>query len=151
MFESILIQELTILSSDGIPLFYYNFLDSSTKNPNYQIIGSYFEQICRFARFGFKETLNCLKLDKSAFFFYTHQATSIHIICKCAAEIDNDKTKKRLLDDLAEKILDCFVEKFNKKLEKFDGNISRFKDFNEDLQKLKKVYGWGDSGIFQVT
>ena len=146
-----MIQELTILSNDGIPLFYHNFLDSSAKNPNYQIIASYFEQICRFARFGFKETLNCLKLDKSAFFFYTHPATNIHIICKCAADIDDDKVKKRLLDELAEKILDCFVEKFHNKLNNFDGNISRFKDFNEDLHKLQKLYGWNDSNIFQVT
>jgi hypothetical protein len=146
-----LIQELTILSSDGIPLFYHNFSDSSSKNQNYQIIASYFEQICRFARFGFKETLNCLKLDKSAFFFYTHPATNIHIICKCKSDIDDDIRKKKSLDELAEKILDCFVEKFNKKLKNFDGNITRFKIFNEDLHKLEKLYGLNDSNTLQVT
>ncbi len=146
-----MIQELTILSSDGIPLFYHNFSDSSSKNQNYQIIASYFEQICRFARFGFKETLNCLKLDKSAFFFYTHPATNIHIICKCKSDIDDDIRKKKSLDELAEKILDCFVEKFNKKLKNFDGNITRFKIFNEDLHKLEKLYGLNDSNTLQVT
>ena len=146
-----MIQELTILSNDGIPLFYHNFVDSSIKNPNYQIIASYFEQICRFARFGFKETLNCLKMDKSAFFFYTHPRTNIHIICKCAAAIDDDRIKRKLLDELAENILNSFVEKFNKKLDNFDGNITRFKEFNEVLHKLKKLYGWDDSNMFQVT
>ena len=145
-----MIQELTILSSDGIPLFYHNFVDSSTKNPNYQIIASYFEQICRFARFGFKETLNCLKMDRSAFFFYSHPRTNIQIICKCAANIDDDTIKKKLLNELAEKILNSFVEKFNEKLDNFDGNITRFKEFNEDLHKIKKLYGWNESNMFQV-
>lgn len=146
-----MILEFTILSNEGIPLFYHNFQGSSTKDQNYQIIASYFEQICRFARFGFKETLNCLKLDKSAFFFYTHPSTNIHIIFKCAAEVDNDTTKKKFLDNLADEILDCFVEKFRKKLDNFDGNISRFKNFEEDLYRLKKIHRWNDSGIFQMT
>lgn len=146
-----MIQELTILSNEGIPLFHHNFQEGHAKNPNYQIIASYFEQICRFARFGFKETLNCLKLDKTAFFFYTHPLTNIHIIIKCATEIDQDTVKKNFLDNLAKEILDCFVEKFKSKLDNFDGNISRFNKFNDDLYRLKKSYGWDDSGIFQVT
>ena len=146
-----MIQELIILSNEGIPLFQHNFQDIHSKNPNYQIIASYFEQICRFARFGFKESLNCLKLDKTAFFFYTHPLTKIHVIVKCAAEIDHDRVKKNLLDNLAKEILDSFVEKFKSKLDNFDGNISRFKKFDEELYKLKKLYEYDDSGIFQMT
>ena len=146
-----MIQELTILSNEGIPLFHHNFQGRNIKNPNYQIIASYFEQICRFARFGFKESLNCLKLDKTAFFFYAHPYTKIHIIFKCDAEIDQNIVKKDILDNLANDILNCFAEKFKNKLDKFDGNISRFKKFDDDLNKLKKNYGRDDSGIFQVT
>ena len=146
-----MIQELTILSNEGIPLFHHNFKDGNAKNPNYQIIASYFDQICRFARFGFKESLNCLKLDKTAFFFYTHPLSKIHLILKCPAKIDEDIVKKSFLDILAKEILDSFIGKFESNLDNFDGNISRFKKFDEELLKLKKIYGWDDSTMFQVT
>ncbi|MFX0057486.1 MAG: hypothetical protein ACFE85_08250 [Candidatus Hodarchaeota archaeon] len=136
-----MIQEIIILSNTGIPLFCYNFHNNVNKDYNYQLIASYFDQICRFTKYGFKESLNTLKMNKSVFYFYTHPNSHFHLIFKCDSKIDEKKFKKKSIDRVAKQIFDKFLNKFRKELVNFNGNISYFKSFSKDIEQMVKPKG----------
>jgi len=137
-----LIQEIIILSNTGIPLFYHDFSGNlNEENYNYQIIASYFDQICRFTKYGFKESLNTLRMNKSVFFFYTHPETRYHLIFKCDSKIDDNKLKRKSIDLIAKNVFEKFLNKFKNELTDFNGNISHFKSFSDDLKQMIKPKG----------
>ena len=133
-----MIQEINILSNDGIPLFYYNFLNNLNSDPDFQIIASYFDQICRFAKYGFQESIDSLKMNKSIFYFHTHSSSRVHLIIKCDIKSDS-RSKRKILNLKANYILNQFVNKYKSSLENFDGNVTRFKSFSKDLEELDKL------------
>jgi len=137
--RKILIQEIIILSNNGIPLFYHNFLSNLNSDPDFQIIASYFDQICRFAKYGFQESIDSLKLNKSIFYFHTHPLSKIHLIIKCDINTDSSRSKRKILNLKANYILHQFVGKYKSFLENFDGNVTRFKSFSKELETLDKL------------
>ena len=136
-----MIQEIIILYDTGVPIFCHNFSASSNEENNYQLIGSYFDQICRFAKYGFKESLTTLKMKRSVFYFKTHPRTNFHLILKCDSKVDNKKLKKKSIDNIAVKIFDNFFVKFKSELMDFNGNITPFKRFSKDINEMKKPKG----------
>ena len=136
-----MIQEIIILNDTGIPIFSHNFSGRLNEDNNYQLIGSYFDQICRFAKYGFKESLTTIKMNKSVFFFKTHPKTNFHLILKCDSKIDNKKLKKKSIDNIAVKIFDNFFVKFKSELMDFNGNIAPFKSFSKDIDEMIKPKG----------
>jgi len=137
-----LIQKIIILNAEGIPIFFHNFSGSSNEDENYHLIASYFDQICRFTKYGFKESLNTLKMNKSVFYFYTHPTSNYHLIFKCDSRVDKKKLKKKNLDSVAIKVLDRFLTKFNKELNNFNGNFSQFKSFSLEIDEIVKPKGF---------
>ena len=133
-----MIQEIIILNNKGVPIFFHNFSGSSDKDSDYQIIASYFDQICRFTKYGFKESLNTLRMNKSVFYFYTEPKTHFHLIFKCESKVDNKKMKKKLIDNIAVRVLDKFLTKYKVELIDFNGNFSQFKSFSFDLDEIIK-------------
>jgi len=125
----------------GIPIFCHNFSGSSNEDNNYQLIGSYFDQICRFTKYGFKESLTTLKMKKSVFYFKTHPKTNFHLILKCDSKTDNKKLKKKSIDNIAVKLFDNFFVKFKNELMNFNGNIAPFKSFSKDINEMIKPKG----------
>ncbi len=141
-----MINKITILNDEGIPIFFHNFSGSSNEDENYQLIASYFDQICRFTKYGFKESLNTLRMNKSVFYFYTHPKTNYHLIFKCDNRVDKfsvfqKKLKKKNLDRVAVKVFEKFLTKFKKELINFNGNFSQFKSFSLDIHKIVKSKG----------
>ena len=136
-----MIQEIIILNNKGIPIFCHNFSGSSNKDNNYQLIGSYFDQICRFTKYGFKESLTTLKMKRSVFYFKTHPKTNFHLIIKCDSKTNNKKLKKKNIDNIAVKIFDSFFVKFKSELMNFNGNIAPFKIFSKDIDAMIKPKG----------
>ncbi|MBY9015610.1 MAG: hypothetical protein KGD68_07965 [Candidatus Lokiarchaeota archaeon] len=130
------------MNDEGIPIFFHNFNGSSNDDENYHVIASYFDQICRFTKYGFKESLNTLKMNESVFYFYTHPTSNYHLIFKCHSSIDKKKLKKKNLDSVAIKVLDRFLAKFNKELINFNGNYSQFKSFSSDIDEIVKSKGF---------
>ncbi len=127
-----------ILNDKGIPIFHYGSNTSPIEDYNYQLIASYFDQICRFTKFGFKESLNTLKMDKSVFYFYTHPVSNLHLILKCDGEIDENKIKRKSVDKCASIIFERFLAKYKTQLEKFKGNVTPFKTFSKDIEDIIK-------------
>ena len=137
-----MIQKITILNGEGIPIFHTNFSGSSNEDENYQVIASYFDQICRFTKYGFKESLNMLEMNKSVFYFYTDPTSNYHLIFKCDSSRDKKKLKKKNLDRIAVKVFDKFLTKFKKELHNFNGNFSQFKSFSLDVHEIVKSKGF---------
>ncbi|MFW9951689.1 MAG: hypothetical protein ACFFKA_16355 [Candidatus Thorarchaeota archaeon] len=133
-----MIQEIMILNDKGIPIFHFSNGVNPIEDYNYQLIASYFDQICRFTKFGFKESLNTLKMDKSVFYFYTHPLSNLHLILKCDGEIDENKIKRNLVNKCASIIFDRFLAKYDKHLKKFKGNVTPFKSFSKDIENILK-------------
>ncbi len=138
-----MIQEIIILNDKGVPIFFHNFSGSgsSNKDGNYQLIASYFDQICRFTKYGFKESLNTLKMNKSVFYFYTDPKSHFHLIFKCESKVDSNKLKKKSIDNIAVKVFDKFLVKFKKELVNFNGNFSQFKSFSLDIDEMIEAKG----------
>jgi hypothetical protein len=125
-----MIQELMIINNAGIALFYHNFVDVNLTEDQ-QSLASYFDIICRFTKHNFKESLKMLTLDSCIFFFYTHKS-NYHLVLKC----DTKKIDKKLLEDIAENLLNTFLSLFKRSLEEFKGEISQFKPFSEIIERL---------------
>ena len=136
-----MIQEIIILNDKGVPIFSHNFSGSSNKDSDYHLIASYFDQICRFTKYGFKESLNTLKMNRSVFYFYTDPKSNFHLIFKCDIKIDKKKLKKKLIDSIAVKVFEKFLAKFKKELVNFNGNYSQFKSFSLDIDEMLKSKG----------
>ena len=125
-----MIQELMIINQAGLALFYHNFKSNDRINDE-QSLASYFDIICRFTKRNFKESLRTLTLDSVIFFFYTHKSL-YHLVLKC----DKQKLDKKVLETLSESIINKFLEEYKYILEDFNGEISLFKSFSEEIRKL---------------
>ena len=136
-----MIQEIIILNDKGVPIFFHNFSGSLNKDRDYHVIASYFDQICRFTKYGFKESLNTLKMNKSVFYFYTDPKSHFHLIFKCNSKVDSKKLKKKVIDNIAVRVFDKFLAKFRKELINFNGNFSQFKSFSLDIDDMVKAKG----------
>ncbi len=137
-----MIQEIIILNDKGVPIFFHSFSGSSDKDSDYHVIASYFDQICRFTKYGFKESLNTLKMNKSVFYFYTDPKSCFHLIFKCDNKVDNKKLKKKLIDNIAVRVFDKFLAKFKTELINFNGNFSQFKSFSFEIDEIVKSKGF---------
>ncbi len=137
-----MIQEIIILNDKGVPIFFHNFSGNSTKEGDYHVIASYFDQICRFTKYGFKESLNTLKMNKSVFYFYTEPKSHFHLIFKCESKVDKKKLKKKLIDNIAVSVFDKFLVKYKKELINFNGNFSQFKSFSIEIDEIVKARGF---------
>jgi hypothetical protein len=125
-----MMQELMIINKAGIALFYHNFVDVNNFDDQQSLAG-YFDIICRFIKHNFKESLRMLTLDSFIFFFYTHKS-KYHLVFKCLnREIDN-----KLLEDIAESIIESFLTKYNEILKDFTGEVSNFKLFAKIVQDI---------------
>lgn len=131
-----LIKEITILSNTGVPIFCHNFCEEIDERHNYQLISSYFYQISQFAQYGFKENINTLKMDKCVFYFYTHALSKYQIILKCDKKIDEKRSRKKTVDLLVHQIFTKFFTRFEKELLNFKGNITPFKKFSKDIERI---------------
>jgi hypothetical protein len=131
-----LIQEIIILDDKGIPLFHYDLSGNLDEDQNYELIASYFDQICRFAKYGFKESLTTLKMNKRVFYFYTDTKHHFHLIFQCDYKVDNKKFKKRTIDNFAVELFERFFTKYSQELLNFKGNVAPFKSFSKDIEEL---------------
>ncbi|GAI19648.1 unnamed protein product [marine sediment metagenome] len=125
-----MIQELMIINQAGIALFYHSFIINE-KIDDEQSIAGYFDVICRFTKQSFKESLKTLELDSFIFFFYTHKS-NYHLVLKCKKKLFD----KKILESVSEKIIDKFIEKYKEVLQDFNGEISHFTSFSEDIVKI---------------
>ncbi|MFX0139906.1 MAG: hypothetical protein ACFFDN_40065, partial [Candidatus Hodarchaeota archaeon] len=96
-----------------------------------------FDQICRFTKYRFSESLVTLKLNKSEFYFYTHPEKLCHLIVR----VNDKNTRKKSIDRLAQEIFDKFTAKFKRYLVDFNGNINIFKSFSIDLEEVLRSKG----------
>ena len=125
-----MIQELMIINQAGLALFYHDFINNEIVNDEQSLAG-YFNIICRFTKHNFKESLKILELDSFIFFFYTHKS-NYHLVLKCK----NTSFDKKKLESLSEKIVDKFLDKYKDNLRDFNGEISHFKSFSNQIVKI---------------
>jgi len=119
-----------IINQAGIALFYHNFINNE-KIDDEQSLASYFDVICRFTKQSFKESLKTIELDSFIFFFYTHKSR-FHLVLKC----ENERYNKDVLESISDKIIKTFLLKYKKELKDFNGEISPFTSFSEDIVKI---------------
>lgn len=125
-----MIIELMIIDQAGIALFYHSFINKE-KLGDEQSLASYFDIICRFTKNSFKESLRTLVLDSFLFFFYTHKS-SYHLVLKCE-NIDFDKKR---LEKISETIIKSFINQYKDILDNFNGEVSHFRSFSEEIIKI---------------
>ena len=126
-----------IINKAGIALFYYNFLERTRKENNYQLIAGLLDQIAQFTKFGLKDDLGIIVMSNHFYSYYAHKKSNLLSIFKCdKKKHDNPKVLKKSLDLLAKQLLDSFFVKFKDYIEDFDGNISRFNSFSKTIENI---------------
>jgi len=75
-------------------------------------------------------------MDKCVFYFYTDPTSKYQIIMKCDRKTDKKRNRKKFIDLLANKIFTQFFSRFEKELINFKGNITPFKKFSENIEKI---------------
>jgi len=135
-----MIDELMIIDKAGIPLYYHNFLRKGYIDDNFHLIASFLDQISRFTRAAFKDYLNMIEWKDKIFFFYIHKKTEFLLILKCDnTKIENKEIIKKSLDIIANNLFKRFLLKFKEVLEDFRGDVSQFKTFSEEIDKMFKL------------
>ena len=125
-----MIQEVMMINQAGIALFYHNFVNND-KLDDEQSLAGYFDIICRFTKREFKESLKMLTLDSFIFFFYNHRS-GFHLVLKC----DNKDIDKKQLELFSETIIETFLKKYKDFLKDFNGEISIFKSYSNDIIQI---------------
>ncbi len=135
-----MIDEFIILNKQGIPLFAYDFLRSRYKQEDYHLIGCFLDQLVRFTKASMQKDLNAIEWDKYSLFFYTEKETQIQIIIKCETnKIVNINYTQKSLNLIAYQILNKFKARYGDYLSNFNGNISQFRTFSEDIEKMFRI------------
>ena len=75
-------------------------------------------------------------MDKCVFYFYTDTLSKYQLIVKCDRKMDNKRSRKKMVDLLAHQIFSKFFSRFEKDLINFNGNITPFKKFSEDIENI---------------
>ena len=126
-----------IINNSSIALFYYDFLQKSKIKVDYQLKAGFLDQIAHFTKCGLKDDLDLIVMENIFFSFYINPQTKLRIVFKCdKIKYEDSKSIKKSLDKIAKKISDKFYDTFKQDLEKFDGNVSRFKAFNKTIEDI---------------
>lgn len=142
-----MIQNLWILNSDGICLF-SRYVENSeirlvegTKIDD-QLFSGLFASIMMFASEISNGKIEKVQISEGKYLFFTHN-NLIFIVRTNLNTSDKDVKKKIKI------IQELFVTKYKEKLEAFDGEVSSFLMFHEDLDdifnKISKTEKWGKS------
>ena len=75
-------------------------------------------------------------MDKCVFYFYTDPHSKYHLILKCDSKMDDKRSRKKMVDLMAQKIFKRFFTRFEDDLMDFKGNITPFKRFSKDIKEM---------------
>ena len=135
-----MIQELMIINTNGIALYYFNFYTKVKKDSeDHQLIASFLDQIDRITQFELKESLHKIEYGDLIFFFFGHPNTDLRIVFKCDnTKIYNTQLMERSLSLIAKNLLAKFIKRYSNELENFKGEISLFNSFTENIDEIFK-------------
>ncbi|MHA1148067.1 MAG: hypothetical protein ACTSR8_07450 [Promethearchaeota archaeon] len=135
-----MIDELIILNTEGIPLFYYNFHITNQIEDKYYLMGSFLDQLVKFTKASLKEDLNILKWKDFSFFFYRDDIMPIKLIFKVdhSKLFGNVNIIKKPIDLIAKHVIYKFRIKYKDVFENFNGEISQFKSFSQEIDMIFK-------------
>ncbi len=140
-------EELWIIDTGGICFFHRwinkeTILESIEKKIQIkdQLFSGLLSGILTFTSKVISDKIEKIQMSEGKFLFFTSK-NLIFIVRAKIKSSDNKLIKKiKLLEDL-------FLKKFEKKLDNFNGEVSSFKIFEEDLDeifnKMTKVEKWG--------
>ena len=135
-----MIQELMIINTNGIALFYFNFFSKVKPDlEDHQLIASFLDQIDRITQFELKRNLHKIEYGDLIFFFFGHPNSDLRIIFKCdASKLYSTQLMERSLQLIARNLLSKFIKRYSNELKNFKGEISLFKSFTENIDEIFK-------------
>lgn len=138
-----MIDELIILNTEGIPLFYYNFRMSHQEVDDYHLIASFLDQLSKFTKASLKGDLNVLEWKDFSYFFYRGEDLPIELIFKVdhSKIFGNVNIIKKPIDMIAKHVIYKFRIKYKDQLENFRGETSQFKPFSKEIDSIFKKIG----------
>jgi len=118
--------EIWIITEGGIPIFSYS--PESKLNP--ALISSFFSAIQSFAlEISEKNTINSFSIGKFNYNFLWMSSYNLYFITKSDIKLKPKNIEKHLTQ-----IAGLFLGIFNKELEEFEGDVSRFEPFKADFE-----------------
>ncbi len=140
-----MIQSLWILNNTGICLF-SRYVEGSElhltegKKIDDQLFSGLLTSIMMFASKISKGKIEKVKVSEGKFLFFTHN--NLIFIVKADLNVSDKDVKKKI-----NVIKEIFITKYKNQLESFDGEVSSFLMFHEDLddifKRISKAEKWG--------
>lgn len=146
-------EELWIINSDGLCFFHKSVGEDNKQEEvkkkiqiEEQLFSGLLSGILSFTSEVTSDSIEKIEMKEGKFLFFTKK--NLIFIIKSKLNTSDNKIKKKI-DQLKE----LFIEKFEKELDEFDGNISSFQIFEKDLddtfKKITKTEKWG-KGIIDL-
>ncbi|MBD3227040.1 MAG: hypothetical protein GF329_02545 [Candidatus Lokiarchaeota archaeon] len=127
-----MINELIIVNESGLALFYQNLLGKIPKE--YQQIAAFFTALNTFASAGaVNDEVKMISTEKSIFKIIKRDEFSFIFSCS-KRKIDESK-----LNTTIRRIVEEFLNEFNKEINRFNGDISIFDSFSENIEKICNI------------
>lgn len=141
------VEEFWIMDTSGICLFHRsihgkaNIIDEKAGiQIDEQLFSGLFSGIMSFTEEVSKEQIKKIELNEGKFLFFSRQ--NLIFIVRTELNISDKSVKKKI-----QIIEDLFIKKYSKELEAFNGDISSFRLFENDLEevfkKISKSEKWG--------
>ena len=127
------ILEFWIITNGGIPVFSYS--PDNKLNPS--LISSFFSALQSYAlEITEQDSINYFSLGNYNYNFLRNTQFKLYFIAK-----SDIKSKPEAIEKHLQKVAELFINTYNKELERFDGNITKFEPFQEQFDKyFKKRY-----------
>ncbi|MFX1444345.1 MAG: hypothetical protein ACFFHV_13100 [Promethearchaeota archaeon] len=142
-----MVEEFWIIDTSGICLFHRaiheksNIMDQKVEiQIDEQLFSGLLSGIMSFAEEVSKEQIKKIELDEGKFLFFARRNLIFIVRSHLNTSDKNVKKKIQIIEDL-------FIKKYSKELDTFNGDVSSFRFFENDLEeifkKISKSEKWG--------
>jgi len=129
------IDAVWILNHAGILLFEENYADLNQEGVATDLITAFLSAILTFSDEAFSDAIEHIKFSNRKIIFRSDE--HVLYVVATSKESTSDTQIKKMINQIAEKFEERFGE-FFANMEFFDGRVSRFDDFSEDLKQIVK-------------
>ncbi|MBN1802667.1 MAG: hypothetical protein JW891_14240 [Candidatus Lokiarchaeota archaeon] len=138
--EFLLINELWIIDTNGMCFFHKSTSEAKSLKGESVLLGGFFSAIITFSHELSGRDIKRLETQKAKILFFK-EGNLIFIV---GADVHHSEKKIRQRIKI---IKNLFINKYRDELISFDGDISKFKKFEDDLEnvftKISKIDKWG--------
>ncbi len=129
-----MINQFLILNTSGVPL--YNW-QKEKEETDFGLISGFLSAFHMFAKSERGEEIKRIHLDPTTFIFEEESDLIFVILTK-------EKKHEKFINLILKELKDRFLKQYQNEIEKYSGNMSLFRNFENDVEEILSLYGYYD-------